>query len=520
MISFDSSELVNWASNRGAQDQLPELVRRLILATVPMPSLLHMASGSSVSRPGWDGLLVVEKGNAWLPDGASVWELSCEGNLKRKATTDYNKRTTCPKGVATPTTTFVFVTPRKWDGKLAWVNERQEEGEWADVRVLDADDLVAWLGQTPAVAHWFARLIGKLPATGVVPLDGWWENWSTVANPRISAELVTAGRQDQEERISQWFRSEPSHYYVQGDTQDEAIAFLAGCAHADETQLGSALLARAVVVENADAWRSLEGHSSPLLLVRNFSGGNVSPQIAVDRGHHVLTPLGEHEEPSGAGVILPRLGREEALQELVNMGLSEAKARALVRSTARRLSIMRRRLVDEAGGPTPEWATSSTPHSVAVLVLIGQWDGDHEGDKAIVAEIVGQPYEEVERDLTGLMSVSDSPVTKVGSRWRFTSHEEAWHLLAPRLTSSDVKRFEGVANDVFGEVSPEFELPIEQRYMANVYGKVLPHSVTLREGMARSLALMGTQADRARNAEGASYVPPRVVSVALEDGKG
>ena len=78
----------------------------------------------------------------------------------------------------------------------------------------------------------------------------------------------------------------------------------------------------------------------------------------------------------------------------------------------------------------------------------------------------------------------------------------------------------GVANDVFGEVSPEFELPIEQRYMANVYGKALPHSGTLREGMARSLALMGTQADRARNAEGASYVPPRVVSVALEGGKG
>ena len=38
------------------------------------------------------------------------------------------------------------------------------------------------------------------------------------------------------------FRPEPSHYYVQGDTHDEAIAFLAGCAHADETQLGISTL--------------------------------------------------------------------------------------------------------------------------------------------------------------------------------------------------------------------------------------------------------------------------------------
>ena len=32
-----------------------------------------------------------------------------------------------------------------------------------DVRVLDADDLVAWLEQSPVVALWFARLTGKLP---------------------------------------------------------------------------------------------------------------------------------------------------------------------------------------------------------------------------------------------------------------------------------------------------------------------------------------------------------------------
>ena len=520
MIPIDPSEIVHWADMPDAQYKLPELVRRLILATVPMPSLLHMPSGSSIWRPGWDGVLVVEDGNTWVEKGASAWEMSCEKNPKSKAASDYNKRTTDPKGVDTPTSTFVFVTPRKWDEKQAWVNERQEKGPWADVRVLDTDDLAAWLGQAPAVAHWFACLIGKLPATGVVPLDEWWENWSTVANPRISAELVTAGRQDQSERVSQWSRTEPSHYYVQGETQDEAIAFLAACAYADETQRGSAILARAVVVENADAWRSLEGHSSPLILVRSFSGGNVSPQVAVGRGHHVLTPLGEHEEPSGAGVTLPRLDREETLQELTNMGLSETKARALVRSTARHLSIMRRRLVDEAGGPTPEWATTSTPHSLVALVLIGQWKGDHEGDKAIVAEMVGQPYDKVERELTDLMAVPDSPVTKVGSRWRFTSHEEAWHLLAPRLTCSDVQRFERIANDVLGEVSPEFELPIEQRYMASVYGKVLSHSSTLREGMARSLALMGTHADRVRNVEGAPFVPARVVSHTLAAGKG
>ena len=514
MIRFDPSEIVNWADTPDAQYKLPELVRRLILATVPMPSLIRMPSGSSVWHQGWDGLLVAENGNAWVPASASAWEISCDKNPKSKATSDYDKRS------ADPDATFIFVTPRRWANKSGWAKNLSAEGRWNEVRVLDADDLVAWLQQTPGVAHWFAREIGKLPTTGVIPLEEWWGNWSTLANPHVSSELVTAGRQDQAENLIQWFGGKPSHFYVQGDTRDEAIAFAAGCVCADSQPMGTALLARAVVVENADAWRSLEGHSIPLALVRSFSGGNVSPLVAVGRGHHVLTPLGEHEEPRGDGVTLPRLGREETLQELGNMGLSEARARVLVRSTARRLSIMRRRLVDDAGGPTPAWASSSTPRSLVALVLLGQWNDDHDGDKAIVAEMVGRSYEGVERDLAGLMSVPDSPLTKVGSRWRLTSHEEAWHLLAPRLTTSDVERFESVATSVFGAISPEFELPVEERYMANVYGKVLPHSGTLREGMARSLALMGTQPDRARNAEWIGYVPARVMSASLGQGKG
>ena len=358
MIPFDPSEIVNWADKPDAPHKLPELIQRLILATVRMPWLLHMPSGSSVWRPGWDGMLVVENGNAWVPDGASSWEWSCDKQPKRKATSDYKKRTTDPKGVDAPTSSFMFVTPRNWDedDKRKWASNRIEKREWADVQTLNVDDLMAWLEQAPAVAHWFARQIGKLPATGAVPLDEWWENWSIVAKPQITPGLVTAGRQEQAKKIGEWIQAEPSHYYVRGDTTDEAIAFLAGCAHSNENQWGPALLARAIVVENADAWRSLEGRSSPLVLVRAFSGGNVSPQIAVGRGHHALTPLGEHIEPSGEGVTLPRLGREETLEELAKMGLSEAKVRALARSTARRLPILRHRLVDEAGEPTPEWA--------------------------------------------------------------------------------------------------------------------------------------------------------------------
>ena len=145
MIRVDSSEIANWASKPQASYDLPELIRRLILATVPQPSLLRIPSGSSVRLPGWDGVLDVEEGNEWVPKGTSVWEMSCEGDAEKKANADYGKRTAEPRGVNAAGTTLAIVTSRTWQSKDSWLNERRAEGHWHDIKVLDSVDLAAWL---------------------------------------------------------------------------------------------------------------------------------------------------------------------------------------------------------------------------------------------------------------------------------------------------------------------------------------------------------------------------------------
>ena len=122
MIRFDSSEIVNWADKTEANDVLPELVRRLILATVPLPEYLDIPSGSSVRMPGWDGLLSVSEENPWVLVGASAWEFSYEKKPKQKADRDYTKRTGNPQDETASQTAFVFVTARRFRGKKAWMN--------------------------------------------------------------------------------------------------------------------------------------------------------------------------------------------------------------------------------------------------------------------------------------------------------------------------------------------------------------------------------------------------------------
>ena len=367
------------------------------------------------------------------------------------------------------------------------------------------------------MAEWFAKLIGKLPETGMVPLEEWWETWSSMATPPFTPDLIVAGRNEGIAAVGQWFQLPANRFYVMGSTPEEAIAFLAACGKTNEETWGSDLFARALVVQTPEAWRSLERHHVPLVLIRVFQGDLASSQIAVSNGHHVLTPLARDDEPHGNGVSLPSLGRDQAVDALIAMGLSEARARELIRKSAGRLPVLRRFLLDEAGVNPPAWATAP-PSSLAALALVGEWDEDHEGDKQAVAQIVGQPYEETERGLPGLVNGPDAPLVKIGSRWRFVSHEEAWHLLATHLTPTVVSRFAEVSADVLGQVSPRFELSASEQPMAAVMGKVLPHSDYVREGLARTLALMGASPDRATLVPSASDVPVRLVFDLLAPG--
>ena len=162
--SFDASEINNWSDTADAENKLPELIRRLVLSTLPEPpTRVDMPSGSSVRLPGWDGLLEADQGNAWAPSGVSGWEMSCNKGVTSKANDDYEKRTADPLGLDRASTTFVFVTSRRWPGRRQWERERFKEGIWCDVRAHDADDLVTWLEQSPQVTRWFAGVVRKLP---------------------------------------------------------------------------------------------------------------------------------------------------------------------------------------------------------------------------------------------------------------------------------------------------------------------------------------------------------------------
>lgn len=488
----NATDLVEWANRRDAQGLLPKVIRSLVLATVGNIERIAFSSEEGVQLGGWDGIIEVPEGNAFVPRGLSAWELGTNRDVKRKADEDYEKRTEDPLGLDPSETIFVFVTPRRWSKKTEWVASRQAEGIWSEVRVYDADDLETWLEFAPGVHIWLSTIAGKHPE-GTSDLRTYWEGWAGVTDPPMSAELVISGRREGTERILTWLRGQPSSLGLRAESKEEALAFFAATLYQMDPTEREMYFARSLVVDDVTAWRQLSGFGEGLVLVPTF---DVRDADVAPAGHHTLIPLGKSEGyRSRTTEELPRPRREDVKEALQEMKLSTERLEDLATLARRSLMALRRKLAVKPPIKRPEWAAPAEARALLPAMLVGAWESTNAGDREVVATLAKKPYGDVESDLARWSNESDPPVRKVGDAWLIASKEDAWGLLAGFLTRDDLDVFSDVVLGVLGELDPSYAMAADQRWSAAIYGKSLPHSGLLREGLAETLALMGARSE-------------------------
>ena len=133
LLTIKAQQIHDWAvQDQRAQSRLPVLVRRLIRSTGRELFHLDFPAYGEVHRPGWDGWVEARAATLWIPEGQSGWEVSTEQRPRRKADDDFKKRLALPEEERA-TTTFIFVSSRKWPKKSKWVKERKAEGHWKEV---------------------------------------------------------------------------------------------------------------------------------------------------------------------------------------------------------------------------------------------------------------------------------------------------------------------------------------------------------------------------------------------------
>ncbi|CRI65399.1 conserved hypothetical protein [Thiocapsa sp. KS1] len=500
-MKVTAKDIERWAGSREAQGELPRLVRRLAVQSGTVIEIAFPA-GDSVSRPGWDGLILSKHGDPWVPAGRSAWEISVEAGVGAKANRDYKKRTEATDQGTRQQSTLIAVTARHWAKKAEWAATKRAEGDWQNVRAYDADDLEVWLESSPAIALAFAEEI-ELTGPGVESLARHWQTWASQCAPPISPSAFFADRREAKDRLIADVRGRIAGgrngtYAIRADSAAEAAAF--ACAALLETE---DLSDRALVVTGETGWRFVAGRPGQQIAIA------ARPEIAQRPAGNVLTivPVAASDLPSGYGgkggegfqLELKRPSIHAFRDALIAIGIEESDARRLALATGRSWSVYRRRRAANPAIRSPEWLGIPEADALATLCLLGAWHGEKAADRAIVERLTGTPYESVERKLRRLAQSDDAPVVSIGKIWRAKAPLELLDLYADRLGATELDRFFEIVEAMLVAPDPILELEPDKRWMAQVYGKVRGESGLLFQAVFDALVKLAV---RARDHEG------------------
>jgi Helix-turn-helix domain len=478
----DGTQLGQWAITRDAQDGFPELVRRLLAAT-PSITNISIRSGDGVSVGGWDGR-ADSSGTKFLPSGSLWFEFGVGGQPKSKADADYEKRRDKPEGATPAESVFVFMTPRRWSGAKGWADRRRDEGVFADVRVVDADDLEGWLQATPAVHYWISERLGRRPRDAET-LEQWWTRFQGRTDPALPAALFLAGRDAERDQMTQFLAGPPGIVAVQADWRDEAIAFM--CAAIEATDEGAAIQP-GLIVSSAEVWDRTVAEPGRMTLMPLFDDPDIAS--AQQGGHHVVLPLGRDQVAGGAKLDLPRPSRMGAAEALEAAGVSSDRTYQLAALARRSMPSLIRKLARDTRFSRPAWSELPAASILAPLVLIGSWTPS-DADKEVVSRMVGEPYPVIERTLLHWLTTDDPPFVRPGTQWHLASSDEAFLVLRDALTQADLERWHEIAVELMVERDPTLDLPEDERPTAGIRGIGRDHSPVLRRGVAEGIAMVG-----------------------------
>lgn len=509
-----ASDLANWADQTDGAFNLPTLTSHLIRATHGTSVQLRFPADEGVRHPGWDGVTQTRTASLYVPHGPCGWEIGTQrSKIPTKAMEDYEKRTNEPEPLVPADAAFVFVTPRHWPHKDQWVKERQEEGPWREVRVYDADDLVHWIEQTPAVGLWLATRLGYRPE-GVRELDELWEEWSHATQWPLTEELILSGREQDAAAVQSWLRGAPSVLSVQTNTTEEGAAFFHAALDSLPGDEAAMYKTRSLVATTTAAARALKDAPKGLILALTEPEPGLAHSLA-QRGHHILQIYNDQQASQGEIRTLARPSRDGITRALANAGIAAKRAQMLARDSARNLAVLRR-LIPSAPGRIPDWAQEPPPRALVAALLVGGWNESVEADRACIAEIADEPYDTVVAALSTHVGKLDSPLQKVGTTWRIASPLDAWFLLALYLTSTDITRFETVTLKVLGSADPRFEMDPGERWMASVKGVQPDYSNMLRQGLGQVLILLAVWGERIASVPNAKRHADRIVENLLD----
>jgi len=410
----------------------------------------------------------------------------------QKANSDYKNRTEDSLGIDKASTTFVFVTPRRWPKKTDWAARKRAEGHWRNVWALDADDIEQALDEAPAVHFWLSEVLG-MPAAEVQTLEDWWERFSSVYKPALTPRMILAGRADEAAVLLRLLARDAGRTLIRAASVDDGLAFVGCVMLSADPDTSAALLSKSLLVHDGASLRRLDSTSSLLILLPYEE--HLRREADLVRNHHVVCIVTDNGD---VDLDLPPLGDLALQAELRTAGVPESDLARYIWAAHKSLVALRR-VANKNGGSQPDnWVGELEDRVVRRAWLAGSWNAQRSGDIQVLSALVGEGWASVEARLRDIARQPDPLFSFVGSAWAVASQIDSWPTARLTITSADLSALELSIQTVLSAVDPRLDLPAKDRWTAAIHGKVRVHSTDLRRGMARSIALLGARGDELR----------------------
>ena len=496
-MKIKASQIVEWSKTKEAQSELPRLIRRLVNRCSTITAI-SFPSGDSVSQSGWDGEVSTDVGNAWVPKGKSVWELSCQQTATVKANSDYTKRTKATPKSIRQKTAYVAVSAAKWTQSKTWVKDRSQLKEWKSIIAYGPDDLEQWLEENSSISLQFSEELG-LSGYGIQSPQAFWKSWSSQTEPAITKPSFLLDRDEIKaqtlKKIRDTLKTGSGAFGFKADSTSEGVAFISAVL-SDASDLQNT----SVIITNSSGWSFVEKNPSIIIAIPATPELAEHPCSRADIVKIVPFAAGDMEQHfsqvsrlADPELKILRQNIYKYKEALIGLGIDKGDAERLASVTGRSWSVFRRQMATNPAIKRPEWLDHPSSGSLSSVCLLGSWLSVNQDDQAIVAELSNQDYDTLEKDLLEISYLNDSPILKIGNTWRAKSPLELMTLFGPRISKAEIDRFLNIAKRLLIAPDPKLELPPEERYAAQIHGKVRPTSGFLFKSILKSLVKLSVR---------------------------
>ena len=142
--------------------------------------------------------------------------------------------------------------------------------------------------------------------------------------------------------------------------------------------------------------------------------------------------------------------------------------------------------------PSKNKITIKTAHKkeLALLCLIGEFDSANSNDKKIVSELLRCDDGSLLDIVQEINSTDDQVLELRDTTWKVLDIKSTIEQLSKCIYDNHIDVFADIYLRILSEINPALDLPIDERYMANIYKKSRAYSATIRTGVANGMAML------------------------------